>query len=58
MLKKSVAAAAIWYFLMSGVGGGTMRKGPFPNRIACETYRMRIGRFAKTSECIAVRRKK
>jgi hypothetical protein len=58
MLRKSVAVGVIWYFLMSGVGGGMMRKGPFTGRVACETYRMRVARFAKTSACIAVTKKK
>jgi hypothetical protein len=55
MRRKSVAAVVIWYFLTTGIGGRLMRQGPFANRIACETYRMRAGKFARTSECIAAR---
>jgi hypothetical protein len=57
MIKKGLTVFAIWYFLMAGAGR-PMRKGPFPNRIACETYRMRVGRFARTSQCVAITKKK
>ena len=55
MLRKCIlTAVALWFFTTPGYGGRSIRKGPFTNRIACETYRMRVAHNAPTSDCIAI----
>jgi hypothetical protein len=52
MMKKSILAVAVWYFLVMNPGGSMSKMGPFQSRIKCDTYRMRVSRFRGTSNCI------
>ncbi len=51
-MKKRVLTMAVWYFLALGPGGMTSRRGPFPSLLKCETYRMRVSHYERTSNCI------
>jgi hypothetical protein len=51
-MKKSVFAMAVWYFLALNLNGGATRRGPFPSKLKCETYRMRVSHYERTSNCI------
>ncbi len=54
-MKKSILAMAAWYFLVmnNGIGGiGPSKMGPFPSRLKCDTYRMRVAHTRGTSNCI------
>jgi len=51
-MKKSILAFAVWYFLVLNAGGIAARRGPFPSKLKCETYRMRVSHYQPTSNCI------
>jgi hypothetical protein len=53
MTRRGIFIAAVWFFLaMNSRGGGFTRRGPFPDKIKCETYRMRVSHYEATSSCI------
>jgi len=55
MARKSIlTVVSLWFFTTTGLGGRPVRKGPFTNRVACETYRMRVAHHAATSDCVAI----
>jgi hypothetical protein len=59
MTRKGILIVAVWFFLaMDSRGGGLTRRGPFPDKIKCETYRMRVSHFQPTSSCIQLTPKK
>jgi hypothetical protein len=51
-MKKSIFVVAVWYFLALNTGGMASRRGPFPSKLKCETYRMRVSHYERTSNCI------
>jgi len=51
-MKKSILVVAVWYFVALNTGGIISRRGPFPSKLQCETYRMRVSHYQPTSNCI------
>jgi hypothetical protein len=59
MTRKHILTVAVWFFLvLNSRGGGLTRRGPFPDKIKCETYRMRVSHYQPTSSCIQPAAKK